>query len=55
MLTSISGVEFADCWQIHEVTTLDGVPVNVIDIESLKVNKQASGRLKDLNDLKHLP
>jgi hypothetical protein len=55
VLTSVSGVEFADCWVIREITILDGVPVNMIDIQSLKTNKQASGRLKDLNGLKHLP
>ncbi len=55
LLTSVSGVEFGGCWMAREVTVWDSVPVNVIDIQSLKVNKRASGRLKDLNDLKHLP
>ena len=54
LLTSISGVEFADCWLKRESIFMDGIPVNVIDIDSLKVNKQSSGRLKDLNDLEHL-
>ena len=54
LLTSISGVEFADCWLKREMIFMDGIPISVIDIDSLKVNKQASGRLKDLNDLEHL-
>ncbi len=54
LLTSISGVEFTDCWLKREVILMDGVPINVIDMDSLKVNKQASGRLKDLSDLEHL-
>jgi hypothetical protein len=30
-------------------------PVNFISLKHLKTNKQASGRLKDLSDLEHLP
>ena len=33
---------------------MDDLPINVIDMDSLKINKQASGRLKDLNDLEYL-
>ena len=54
LLTSISGVEFADCWLRRETITMDDLPINVIDMDSLKINKQASGRLKDFNDLEHL-
>lgn len=55
ILTGISGVNFTDCWEARHVTALDGVPVNMIDLASLKLNKKASGRLKDRNDLDHLP
>lgn len=55
LMADISGVNFADCWPIREVVGFDGIPINMIDAESLKTNKKASGRLKDLNDLKHLP
>ncbi len=34
---------------------VDGVKVNFIGLQHLKVNKQASGRLKDLNDVMNLP
>lgn len=53
--TSISGVQFADCWQRAALKMLDGVPVRVIGLADLKINKQASGRHKDLDDLEHLP
>lgn len=33
---------------------MDGVPVNLISLEDLRVNKKASNRIKDLNDLEHL-
>ncbi len=55
ILTTISGVDFADCWAVRQVTLIDDIPVAFIDLSNLKANKKASGRLKDLNDLKHLP
>lgn len=54
LLTSISGVEFEDCWLRREIIIMDDLPINVIDIDSLKANKRASGRLKDMTDLEHL-
>ena len=35
--------------------TKDGIDVNLISLHHLKVNKQASGRYKDLDDIEHLP
>lgn len=55
ILTSVSGVEFEECFNERIVDTIDGVPVNLISLERLKQNKKASGRYKDLNDLEHLP
>jgi len=55
ILTSISGVNFADCYPDRVTATLEGVEVSFIALKHLKVNKQASGRLKDLVDLEHLP
>ena len=52
--TSISGVEFEECYQARIVDELDGIEVNLIDLENLKKNKKASGRPKDLVDLKKL-
>ena len=45
----------ADCWASREVADFDGLPVNMIDGQSLKANKKASGRPKDLSDLEYLP
>ncbi len=53
--TSISGVEFDECYQARIVDELDGVEVNLIDLENLKKNKKASGRSKDIADLEKLP
>jgi len=55
ILTTISGVDFADCYARRLEAELDGVTVNLIQLEDLKRNKQASGRLKDRVDLQQLP
>jgi hypothetical protein len=52
--TSISGVEFDECYQSRIVDKLDGVEVNLIDLEHLKQNKKASGRTKDIADVENL-
>jgi len=52
--TSISGVEFDECYEAKIVDKLDGIEVNLIDLENLKKNKKASGRPKDLVDLNKL-
>jgi hypothetical protein len=52
--TSISGVDFDECYQKRIVDTLDGIEVNLIDLEHLKKNKKASGRAKDIADLENL-
>lgn len=54
VLTSISGVEFKECYDTRIKESWDDISVNIISLEKLKQNKQASGRLKDLNDLEHL-
>lgn len=53
--TSISGVEFDTCYTKRINDQLDGINVDIIDLESLKTNKKASGRPKDLADLSKLP
>jgi hypothetical protein len=55
ILTTISGVEFAKCFDNRLTDQIDGIDVNLINLEDLKINKKASGRLKDLLDLENLP
>ena len=55
ILTSVSGVEFEECWPSREEMLLDGEPVVLPSLSDLRRNKAASGRPKDLEDLKHLP
>ncbi len=54
VMTSISGVEFEECYRERLETELSDVTVNVIDLRHLMINKKASGRLKDLADLEQL-
>ena len=55
LTTTISGVNFEECYPARVVAELDDVKVNLIDLKHLKINKKASGRYKDLNDLENLP
>lgn len=55
VLTSVSGLDFEDCWAERREMLLGGEPVWLPSLEHLKRNKAASGRPKDLEDLRHLP
>jgi len=55
IITSITGVDFSECYQSKVVDSIDGVAVNIISLEKLKQNKRAAGRHKDLDDLENLP
>jgi hypothetical protein len=52
--TDISGVEFRECHSGRETAEFEGQPVPVLNLDDLKRNKRASGRLKDLADLEAL-
>ena len=55
VLNSISGLDFEACFARRLEAELDDVRVNLIHLEDLKRNKQASGRLMDRLNLDHLP
>ena len=52
--TSLSGVEFKDCYSARVATEIESVKIDFIDLENLRKNKQASGRHQDLADLENL-
>ena len=54
ILTELVGVDFESCFAQKIPSTIDGVQVNFIDVQSLKENKKAVGRLQDLADLEKL-
>ena len=55
ILTTISGVNFEECFKQCIVDEIDGVKINIIGLQQLKINKKASGRHKDLDDYENLP
>lgn len=54
IMTSISGVDFPAAWQDRVTATLFGVPVAFIGRAAFVRNKQATGRPKDLEDVRLL-
>jgi predicted nucleotidyltransferase len=51
----ISGIEFEEAFEDKIIGTIGGIEINLISLNHLKINKKASGRYKDLNDLENLP
>jgi len=54
LLTSVTGLEFEDCYKTKISIKLQGLDVNFIDLENFKKNKKAVGRHQDLADIEHL-
>lgn len=53
--TTISGVDFSECYAARTQAEIEGVTVPMINAAHLKINKAASGRSKDIADLENLP
>jgi hypothetical protein len=54
ILNAISGVNFDDAYQRKIEGELDGLQIPFIDVQDFITNKQATGRAKDLGDIKAL-
>lgn len=54
IISTLAGVEFEVCYQCKVQLLIDDVMVHLIDLENLKRNKKAVGRLQDLADLENL-
>ena len=54
LITSMPGVDFEGCFTSRVKVMIDDVLINFIDLENLKKNKRAVGRLQDLADLENL-
>jgi hypothetical protein len=54
LLTAIDGVDFDEAWSAREVAEIDGLPVPMLSKKLLIHNKRASGRPKDLEDVRQL-
>lgn len=55
LFTTIPGIEFTACYPNRTIVDINGNKIPFIGLEDLKTNKAASGRDKDLLDLKELP
>ncbi|MBZ9750981.1 hypothetical protein K7W42_08910 [Deinococcus sp. HMF7604] len=54
LLTSLDGVTFSEAYPRRMMLSLAGYPAPVLDVETLKTNKRATGRLRDLADIEEL-
>lgn len=54
IMTNADGVDFDECYTKRAVFDSGGLKINFISLEHLKINKKASGRHIDLNDLENL-
>ncbi len=54
LMTSISGVDFREAWASRLSGTVFDIPVGFLGLEMFIRNKQASGRPKDLEDIRSL-
>jgi hypothetical protein len=51
LVTSISGVTFAEAWERRICDRVENLPVIFVDRQTLLANKAASGRPKDMADI----
>lgn len=54
LITTPDGIDFETCYSSKTEVIVDDIPVQFIDLDNLKKNKKASGRLQDLADLENL-
>jgi len=54
IFTSISGVNFEECYAKRKTEKIDDIEMNFIGLEDLKKNKTAAKRYRDLDDLERL-
>jgi predicted nucleotidyltransferase len=54
IMTAVKGLDFDETYNLSEIFEDDGLPISLIHINELIKAKKASGRLKDLDDIKQL-
>jgi uncharacterized nucleotidyltransferase DUF6036 len=54
IITGVTGLNFDECWKEITVIEFENLKLNFLSLHHLKINKEASGRDKDLNDLRNL-
>ncbi len=54
IITAITGVEFGEAWEDRLMVEVDGLKVNILSLDKIIRNKEATGRAKDALDAKNL-
>ena len=54
IITSADGLRFEDAFSRSRLVEIDAVPVHILSISDLIINKRSTGRLKDLADVETL-
>ena len=54
ILTSIDGLKFEEAFARSEIISIEDIPIHVLSIPDLIINKRATGRIKDLADVESL-
>jgi hypothetical protein len=54
LISTLPGVDFKNCYPSRIEVEMDEIKIDFIDLENLRINKRASGRLQDLADLENL-
>jgi hypothetical protein len=55
LLSDITGVDFDAVWAGSKDILIDSLPIRLIGLAELRLNKAATGRGKDKSDLRQLP
>ena len=55
LITGVTGLNFEECFLNRKNIEIEGVKVDFISLFHLRLNKSATGRDKDKNDLNNLP
>ena len=50
IITSVDGLKFEDAFFRSQLVEIDAVPVHILSVSDLIINKRSTGRLKDLAD-----
>ena len=55
LLTGVTGLTFDDCYKKKNRVEIAEIEVNFLSLFHLRLNKEQTGRDKDINDLNNLP
>jgi len=54
ILTSIDGIKFEDAFSRSKLIEIEGIPIHVLSVPDLIINKRSTGRTKDTADAEML-